>query len=51
MLPSEIVVLMAMAATGEAVSALPGCSRDESCERVDYLYNSLVRRGYLKEVE
>ena len=51
MLPSEIVVLMAMAETGQPVSVLSGCPRDESCDRVDYLFNSLVRRGYLKEVE
>lgn len=49
MLPSEIVVLMAMAATGQPVAALPGCPGDESCDRVDYLYKSLIRRGYLKE--
>ena len=49
MFPSEMVVLMAMAATRRSVSGSTGCPKDVSYEHVVYLYNSLVRRGYLRE--
>ena len=49
MFPSEMVVLMAMAATRRSVTGSTGCPKDVSYEHVAYLYNSLVRRGYLRE--
>ena len=49
MFPSEMVVLMAMASTGQSHSRPLGCPVDVSYDYVDYLYKSLVQRGYLKE--
>ena len=49
MFPSEMVVLMAMASTGQSLSMPLGCPVDVSYDYVDYLYKSLVRHGYLKE--
>jgi len=49
MFPSEMVVLMAMAATRQSITGSLGWPGDVSYEHVNYLYNSLVQRGYLRE--
>jgi len=49
MFPSEMVVLMAMASTGQSLSKLLGRPENVPSDYVDYLYKSLIRRGYLNE--
>jgi len=49
MFPSEMVVLMAMASTGQSLSKLLGRPGNVPSDYVDYLYKSLIRRGYLNE--
>ena len=48
MFPSEMVILMAIAATRDSGKELITCSRDVISEYIGYLYDSLVRRGYIK---
>lgn len=49
MFPSEIVILMAIALTGEAGKKLLTRPADVMGEYIGYLYDSLVTRGYLKK--
>ena len=48
MFPSEMVILMAIAVTGDSDKKLLSRPMDVTGEYITYLYNSLVRRGYLK---
>ena len=48
MFPSEMVILMAIAATRDAGKKLLARPMDVIGEYVGYLCDSLVRRGYLK---
>ena len=48
MFPSEMVILMAIAVTGDHGKKLLTRPMDVTGEYVGYLYDSLVRRGYLK---
>ena len=48
MFPSEMVILMAIAVTGDRGKELLTRPTDVTGEYVGYLYDSLVRRGYLK---
>jgi len=48
MFPSEMAVLMAIAAAGESIKGLPCRPTDVSGDYVAHLYSSLVRRGYLR---
>ena len=48
MFPSEMVILMAIAATGDSGKKFLTRPMDITGEYVGYLYNSLVRRGYLQ---
>ncbi len=48
MFPSEMVILMAIAVTGDRGKELLTRPMDVTGEYVGYLYDSLVRRGYLK---
>ena len=47
MLPSEMVILMAIAVTGNSGKKPLTHPMDVTGEYIGYLYNSLVRRGYL----
>ncbi len=48
MFPSEMVILMAIAVTGDHGKKLLTRPMDVTGEYVGYLYDSLVRRSYLK---
>ena len=48
MFPSEMVILMAIAVTGDHGKELLNRPMDVTGEYIGYLYDSLVRRGYLK---
>lgn len=48
MFPSEMVILMAMAVNRHSGNKLHDQPMDITGEYVGYLYESLVRRGYLK---
>jgi len=47
MLPGEIIILMAIAESGELGKKLVKSPTDVTGEYIGYLYNSLVKRGYL----
>jgi predicted transcriptional regulator len=47
MFPSEIVILMAIAGTRDHGRTLQTRPMDVTGEYIGYLYNSLVKRGYL----
>ena len=47
MFPGEMVILMAIALAGDSVKSLLDRPMDVSGEYICYLYDSLVRRGYL----
>ena len=49
MFPSEMVILMAIAGDRDFAKKLPIRSMDVTGEYIGYLYDSLVRRGYLKK--
>lgn len=49
MFPSEMVILMAIAASKDAGEKLLDRPTDITGEYIGYLYDSLVKRGYLKE--
>ncbi len=48
MFPSEMVILMAIAVARDSDKKLLNRPMDVIGEYITYLYNSLVRRGYLK---
>ena len=48
MFPGEMVVLMAIAVVRDSDKKLLSRPMDVTGEYIAYLYNSLVRRGYLK---
>ena len=48
MFPSEMVILMEIVEAGEFGRRLMNNPLDITGEYIGYLYNSLVRRGYLK---
>ena len=48
MFPSEMVILMAIAVTRDSGKKLLARPMDITGEYVGYLYNSLVKRGYIK---
>jgi len=48
MFPSEMVILMAIAVARDSDKKLLSRPMDVTGEYITYLYNSLVRRGYLK---
>ena len=48
MFPSEMVILMAIAVAGDSGKKLSTRPMDVTGEYVGYLYDSLVKRGYLK---
>ena len=48
MFPGEMVVLMAIAVTKDSGEEILIRPMDVASEYIAYLYNSLVRRGYLK---
>ena len=48
MFPSEMVILMAIAVAGDSGKKLLTRPMDVTGEYVGYLYDSLVKRGYLK---
>jgi predicted transcriptional regulator len=48
MLPGEMVILMAIAITRDSGKKLLTRPMDINGQYVDYLYDSLVERGYLK---
>ena len=47
MFPSEMVILMAIAVTGDSGKKILARPMDVTGEYVGYLYDSLVKRGYL----
>ncbi len=47
MLPGEIIILMAIVESGELGKKLVNSPMDVTSEYIGYLYNSLVKRGYL----
>ena len=47
MFPGEMVILMAIALAGDSVKRLLDRPMDVSGEYICYLYDSLVKRGYL----
>jgi len=49
MFPSEMVILMAIAVNKDAGKKLLNRPMDVTGEYIGYLYDSLVKRGYLKE--
>ena len=49
MFPSEMVILMATAAVRDSGKKLLNSPMDITSEYIGYLYDSLVRRGYLKK--
>ncbi len=48
MFPSEMVILMAIAVARDSDKKLLSRPMDVTGEYITYLYNSLVKRGYLK---
>jgi predicted transcriptional regulator len=48
MLPSEMIILMAIVVNRETGKKLLNRQMDVTGEYIGYLYNSLVNRGYLK---
>ena len=48
MFPGEMVILMAIEVAGDSVKRLLNRPMDVSGQYINYLYESLVRRGYLK---
>ena len=48
MLPSEMVILMAIAVTKDSGKKLLTRPMDVSSEYIGYLYDSLVERGYIE---
>ena len=48
MLPSEMVILMAIVVTRDSSKTLLSRPMDVTGEYIGYLYDSLVRRGYLE---
>ena len=48
MFPGEMVILMAIAVTRDSGKTLLGRPMDITGEYVGYLYDSLVKRGYLE---
>ena len=48
MFPSEMIILMAIAGAGNSGKHLLNRPMDVTGEYIGYLYNSLVKRGYLK---
>ncbi len=48
MLPGEIIILIAIVESGELGKKLVNSSMDVTGEYIGYLYNSLVKRGFLK---
>ena len=48
MLPSEMVILMAITSNKNTNQKLRTSQMDITSEYIGYLYNSLVNRGYLK---
>jgi len=49
MFPSEMIILMAIAVNKDAGKKLLNRPMDVTGEYIGYLYDSLVRRGYLKK--
>ena len=49
MFPSEMVILLAIALSGSSGMTLRSRPVDVMNEYIGYLYNSLVRRGYLRK--
>ena len=49
MLPSEMIILMAIIVNRNAGNKLRTRPMDVTGEYIGYLYNSLISRGYLKE--
>jgi len=49
MFPSEMIILMAIAVNKAASKKLLNRPMDVTGEYIGYLYDSLVRRGYLKK--
>jgi len=49
MFPSEMVILMAITVAGEANKKRLNRPMDVTGEYIGYLYDSLIKRGYLKE--
>ena len=47
MLPGEIIILMAIVESGELGKKLVNSPMDITGEYIGYLYNSLVKRGFL----
>ena len=47
MLPGEMIILMAIVESGELGRKLTNSPMDTTGEYISYLYNSLVKRGYL----
>jgi len=48
MFPNEMIILMAIAVTQDSGKKLLTRPMDVTSEYIGYLYDSLVRRGYLK---
>jgi predicted transcriptional regulator len=48
MLPSEMIILMAIVVDGKTGKKFLARPMDITSEYIGYLYNSLVNRGYLK---
>jgi predicted transcriptional regulator len=49
MLPSEMIILMAIVVNGKTCKNLLSRPMDVTGEYIGYLFNSLVNRGYLKQ--
>ena len=49
MFPSEMIILMAIAVTGDSGKRFLTRPMDVTGEYIGYLYNSLVSRGYLTD--
>ena len=47
MLPGEVIILMAIVESGEIARKLVNSPMDVTGEYIGYLYNSLVKRGFL----
>ena len=47
MFPSEMIILMAIAVTGDSGKKILARPMDVTGEYIGYLYDSLVKRGYL----
>lgn len=48
MLPSEMIILMAIVVSGKTGKKMLARPLDVTSEYIGYLYNSLVKRGYLR---